>query len=1145
MSLRDGLLTKASALRQQGLGWSGLPGDALAFVLAGTVGEGRCVVVVDEPDAAERLARGLRFFLPEGARVEVFPGDDVRPYDGFSPSPDVIAQRTRVLHRLERGDGLIVVVPVRALMQRMPTAASRQAGTHRIAVGDTVDRDALIRSLSVTGYLAAGRVDHPGTFAVRGDVVDVWSPGIAAPRRLDFFDDEIEEIRVLDPRNLRPLKKVKRLTLLPAREDRIDAPALERLQHMLGAAVTEQRRGVSLRRQITEELRAGIRSSAIEDYLPALVETAPPLELLGVDDLIVVHPTSVAASARDTWEKAHRRWSEMDEQDRPLITPDARFVAPDELLAALQAGHPVYEMGGTEQTRSLGAVGVDGMAVRGADLGPTAVEIRKLLSKHVRVALVAPDARRGQMLEELLEPHGVILVGRASPYDLRPGEAALLVGDLPRGFVAREAGWALIPSSALFGGADSEARRRAHDMFDEQVSSLSELKEGDLVVHRLHGIGRYLGLQRLDVGQRAQDFVKLEYRDGDLLYVPATALGQLSNYAASRSGVEVRLDRLGGQTWAARKGKVRDTLLGAAQELLKVHARRELATRPAHPPVGPLYKAFVSRFPHMETPDQARAILDIHEDLSEDVPMDRLLCGDVGFGKTEVAMRAAMRVVEGGQQVAFLCPTTVLAFQHEIKFRERFEPFDVRIGALSRFSSAAEAREVKAALLEGRIDVVVGTHALLGRDVRFADLGLLVVDEEHRFGVKQKARFKKMRAQVDILSMSATPIPRTLQMALGGLRQMSVMATPPEDRLSVRTGVARMTETRVRDAIQTEIARGGQVYFIHNRIESIEGIRKQLEGWVPDARFRVAHGQMSGEDIEAILLDFMHGQFDVLVCTAIVESGVDLPNVNTMLIHRADRFGLSQLYQLRGRVGRSSVRGNCILLTPETMTRDARKRLQVLVDNTSLGSGFSVASADLELRGGGNVLGEAQSGSIDKVGYNVWVELLEEAVHAARGEAERARIEPEVDVPVGAFIPENLVPDMTERLAWYRRLSDVSRPQDAEVVLDDLERECGPLPAEVHHLAGKVQTTLLCRELGILAVRWMRVRATLELHPTSRLTRAMLDEVAAEHPKRFTVGAGPGGVPVFEARFTPKEAERPYRYLRWLLARFERAVAGG
>lgn len=373
---------------------------------------------------------------------------------------------------------------------------------------------------------------------------------------------------------------------------------------------------------------------------------------------------------------------------------------------------------------------------------------------------------------------------------------------------------------------------------------------------------------------------------------------------------------------------------------------------------------------------------------------------------------------------------------------------------------------------------------------------------------------------------------------------MSVMATPPEDRLSVRTGVARMTETRVRDAIQTEIARGGQVYFIHNRIESIEGIRRQLEGWVPDARFRVAHGQMSGEDIETILLDFMHGRFDVLVCTAIVESGVDLPNVNTMLIHRADRFGLSQLYQLRGRVGRSSVRGNCILLTPETMTRDARKRLQVLVDNTSLGSGFSVASADLELRGGGNVLGEAQSGSIDKVGYNVWVELLEEAVHAARGDAERARIEPEVDVPVGAFIPENLVPDMNERLAWYRRLSDVSRPHDTEAVLDDLERECGPLPAEVHHLAGKVQTTLLCRDLGILTVRWMRVRATLELHPTSKLSRAMLDEVAAEHPKRFTVGTGPGGVPVFEARFTPKEAERPYRYLRWLLARFERAVAG-
>ncbi|HMV69312.1 MAG TPA: transcription-repair coupling factor, partial [Myxococcota bacterium] len=740
------------------------------------------------------------------------------------------------------------------------------------------------------------------------------------------------------------------------------------------------------------------------------------------------------------------------------------------------------------------------------------------------------------MIEQLLEPHGARLVGRVGVDDLRPDELSLLVGDLPRGFVSKAAGLALVPASALFGQRDTEVTRRAHALFESGVSSLSDLKDGDAVVHRLHGVGRYRGLVRLDVpGGGRQDFVRLEYRDGDLLYLPATSLGDLSRFNASSAGVEVRLDRLGGQTWAKRKADVRDALLEKAQELLSLQAQRQLALREPHPEPGPLYRAFEARFPFTETHDQARAIADVNDDLSRESPMDRLVCGDVGFGKTEIAMRAAMRVVEGGHQVAVLCPTTVLAFQHLMTFRERFAGLPVRVEMLSRLSSPQEARDVLDGLREGRVDVVVGTHRLLGRDVRFARLGLLVIDEEHRFGVSQKDRFKRMRTEVDVLVMSATPIPRTLQMALSGARDMSIIATPPEERLEVRTSVARLTRTRVRDAILLELERQGQVYFVHNRVESLEATAARLREWVPEARVETAHGQMDADAIERILVAFMQRRFDVLCCTAIVESGVDLPNVNTMLIDRADQFGLGQLHQLRGRVGRSNVRGACVLLTPEEMTRDARKRVQVLVENTRLGSGFAIAAADLEQRGGGNLLGASQSGHIDEVGFDMWVELLEEAVHAARGEAERERIDPQIDVSVAAFIPEALIPDVGLRLGWYRRLSEAPTARALDAAVSELESEVRELPTEVANLAALAELRLLCRELGIVRLSALKVRAVAELHPSSPLNDAALARAVAAHPKRMSLPSGPARA--IAARMTPQEADKPLRFLRWLVAR--------
>ncbi len=1139
--LQTGFLQDAGLLLRRGQDWAGLGGDALAFVLSREcVGE-RWLAVVDAPDQAARLLRGLRFFHPEPSEIALFPADDHRPYDGFSPDPELPRQRQRALRKVEAGGPVLVVTSVRALMQRIPDRGTRRRGTRILTPGETLDRDVLVTWLADAGYLAVGRVDSPGSFAIRGDIIDVWPAGRSALARLDFFDDEIEEIRKIDPETGRAADRLSRLVILPAREERLDATALDRLHSELGRLVGEQGRGVTLRRRVYEELRAGVRFSAVEDWLPALVPTEAPLEPLGGLRQIVVLPDDVQAAARDFDDMAGRRWQALEDDERPLVPPHERFVSAGAVLEGLAGAHRVYGIG-RDDSVDLQAAPAEGFAVRGTELGPVVSRINALASDDVHVALVVDSEKRADRLLDLLDPYGMKPKTVGSPGGIPGGKVSLIVGDLPQGFVAPESGWAFIPVAAMFGGAQrARKQERLHNLFESSVTSMAQLKAGDPVVHRMHGIGKYHGLQRLPVSGVEQDFVKLEYRGGDLLFLPVTSLEQLSSYTPASSSTAVKLDRLGGTTWSNRRGKVRDNLLKMAQALLRLYARREIATRPPHAARGPMYRAFETRFPYIETPDQATAIEAVQDDLSTGFPMDRLVCGDVGFGKTEVAMRAAMRVVEAGHQVAILCPTTVLAYQHFHSFEERFEGFPVTIGMLSRFCTPKEENAVVSGLRNGSVDIVVGTTAVLGRRVQYKSLGLMVIDEEHRFGVKQKDRLKKMRTEVDILTMSATPIPRTLQMALSGIREMSIMATPPADRLAVRTTVARMTETRVRDAIRQELERGGQCFVIHNRVQTIENFAEKLREWVPDARFSVAHGQMEDRALEEVLVGFLERASDVLVCTSIIESGIDIPSVNTLIVHRADMFGLSQLYQLRGRVGRANVRAKCILLTPEVTTPDSRKRLRVLVEHTRLGSGFNVAAADLELRGGGNLLGSQQSGNIDKVGYDVWVELLQEAVAGARGDLERDRIDPEVEVPVPAFIPDKLVPDVQERLTWYKRLSSARSPNQVDAILDELEILAGDLPPEARNLGNLIAIRLQCREYGVVRCTWLKIRAVLELHPSTTLDEQQLVWVVKRHPKRFTIRRKEGAPVKLEVRFTPKEGERPFRYLRWVFAQFRQA----
>ncbi|MBW1877415.1 MAG: transcription-repair coupling factor [Deltaproteobacteria bacterium] len=1128
-------LQDAENLLDRGLGWAGLAGDALAFVLSQVAVERRWLVVVDEADRAARLVAGLRFFHPEPARVLGFPADDARPYDGFSPDAAIPRERIRTLHLALAGGPVVVVAPVAALMQRIPDRATRARGTRVVERGEVLDRDVLVRWLVEAGYLATGRVQESGTFAVRGDVLDVWGTGHRRPARLDFFDDEVEDLRRFEPTTQRTTRRLGALPLLPAREERLDPMALERAGAELARLALEQKRGRTLRRRVFEEWKAGIRFSAIEDWLPALVPTETPLEALRDLKLVVVHPDEVAASARELERSARQRWEVLEEDEQPLVPPQERYIGAVPILEQLSAGHPVHEFAREGESVDLGTRPTHGFAVKGADLGPVVRRLRDMAEAGLRVGLVVEEGKRAERLLEMLSSRGLDHRLLGSPWEIAPEEVAVVYGHLTQGFVAESSGWAFIAADTLF-GARRPRTSQMHALFEVAVSSLSQLKEGDHVVHRLHGIGIYRGLHRLPVHGVEQDFVRLEYRGGDRMYLPVTALAQLSRYRPSRQGVSVRLDRLGGVTWAKRRQRVRDSILAIANELLGIYARRELAARPPCADPGPMYRAFEARFPWEETPDQAAAIDAVNDDLSREVPSDRLLCGDVGFGKTEVAMRAAVRLVEAGRQVAVLCPTTVLAFQHLQTFRDRFDGLPVRIAMLSRFLSGPEEKEVLDEMRTGEVDIVVGTTRLLGRQVRWRDLGLLVVDEEHRFGVRQKEKMKKLRAGIDVLSMSATPIPRTLEMALSGLRDMSVMATPPQDRLSVRTSVARLRRTRVRDAVLHEVERTGQVFFIHNRVETIERMAEQLREWIPEVSLAVAHGQLENAALEEVLVAFIRREIDVLVSSAIVESGVDLPNVNTMIINRADRFGLAQLYQLRGRVGRSSVRGNCLLLIPEQMSREAGRRLRVLTENTQLGAGFQIAAADLEMRGGGNLLGEAQSGNIDAVGYDMWVELLEEAVRHARGDLALQRLEPEVEVAVPAFIPETYLRDMGERLTWYRRLSTAADAAEIDRLLDEMEDLEGEAPVEVHNLAGLLQARAECRELGVVRCSFLKVRVVLEFHEHSPVARGQVVELVREHPKRFSVVEKEGEPMLMEVRVLPTEAERPFHFLRWVMA---------
>ncbi len=1119
---------------------AGLPEGAAGWLLAQALRPPAWVVVSD-PDRVERASRILSFHAPTGVRVMRYPGDDLPPYSGVAPHQSRVAQRLSVLDAMARGEPVLAVASVQAVTALAMGPERLAAAVLELAPGAVIDRTELRGRLDLLGYQVAVMVEDPGTFAVRGEVVDLWPAGAEGPVRIDFFDDEVETLHRFDPESQRSGERLPRVRVLPTRELIPDAAAVKRLATTTRAAAGSDRDASQLRRRVMDTLRNQLGFAGIEDWLPALHEVCSPLDHAPECELAVIDPDATVAALKAWSRKVQHRYEELGPDERPLVGPDQRFASAEDLSERLLRGYTLLPVAIDEgaagaPTATLDLIPNRDMVVERGELEPVIERLRGWLDEGWRLAITCAGAASAERLRALFAPHGLeILDAESDDLDALPtGALSLLFGDLPCGFRAPQEQLALLSSDELLGKRRATPGRRKHHAFRKgQALGLGKVREGDHVVHAWHGIGRFLGMSRVELGETATDFLLLEFRGGDKLYVPVHKLDLLSRYRPSSDAKVVRLDKLGGSSWQGRRRKVRDAMLRTAHDLLRIYAQRQVVTRDPYRREPEWLPRFEAAFPYEETEDQRQAIRDVAKDLAAGEPMDRLLVGDVGFGKTEVAMRAAARVLAAGKQVAVLCPTTVLAYQHHETWMERFEGFPVRMAMLSRFSSAKEARETVKAAKAGELDLVIGTTKLLGRGMGFSDLGLMIIDEEHRFGVRQKERIKRMRAEIDVLSLSATPIPRTLSMALSGVRSFSTIATPPAERLAVHTRIARFGEEVIREEILKELGRGGQVFFVHDRVRSIQAIAKRVQALVPEARIEVTHGQLPPAELEDALVRFVRRQAEVLVTTSIIESGVDLPNVNCVLINRADNFGLAQLYQIRGRVGRSWRRGRCVLLVPADvgLSRKATRRLRVLLEHQDLGSGFQVASADLEHRGAGTLLGDNQHGHVDAVGFDTYVELLVEVLAEARGDLHRKRLDPEIEVPVPSYIPESLVPGVEDRLTEYRYLSSAETPAQLRSLMDGMEERYGELPVELLNLGWLMQTRLRCRELGIARCSWLKVRVEMEIDESTVMDAKRLTALVLRLPNRFSMPED-GRLLV---RFSAEEAQYPYRFLHWLL----------
>lgn len=1063
----------------------GAPDGYESRILSDLVAKGGQVLHVARDDARmARTADGIRFFAPDIEVIEI-PAWDCLPYDRLSPKPDVAGRRVAGLVRLAGlGDRpAVILTTTSAVLQRVPARKALTGRRLALSGGSSIPVEKLIQFLETNGFLRTDTVMETGEYASRGGIIDIFPPGEPLPVRLDFFGDDLDDIRAFEPESQRTVEKLKRIDLHPVSEVVLDDESISRFR----SGYRERFGAVGGEDQLYQSVSEGRRHMGMEHWLPlfhpvmeTLFDYAPNAAIF-LDSQIDASVEARLEQVRDYFDaRDEMRGSKVmkDAPDYKALHPEELYIGPDawEALLAERSARTFspFDTGGGEDAG--GRPGKDFAEIRNqpdASIYDAAIDHFKALAGDGKRAILAVSGQgAGERLAHVLKEHGArdgqFIENFAEAAEIPSGVIPLALLSIDHGFTGED--FAIISEQDLLGERFARpARRRKADQF---ISDAGSLAEGDLVVHVDHGIGRYEGLETISAAGAPHDCLRLVYQGGDKLYVPVENIEMLSRFG-SEDGAAI-LDKLGGAGWQARKARLKQRIRDMAEQLIRIAAARRLKSAPAFEAPDGAYDEFCARFPFEETEDQAGAIHEVIGDLSSGKPMDRLICGDVGFGKTEVALRAAFVAALSGFQVAVVVPTTLLAMQHFKTFAARFKDLPVRVVQLSRLTSTTEAKRIKEDMANGQVDIVVGTHALLAKNVAFANLGLLIIDEEQHFGVAHKERLKQMKSDVHVLTLTATPIPRTLQLSLTGVKELSVIATPPVDRLAVRTFILPYDPVIVREAIQRELHRGGQVFYVCPRIGDMDRLVGRLRKLVPDARLAIAHGQMPGKELEDVMQAFSEGRFDILVATNIIESGIDLPNVNTMVIHRADMLGLAQLYQLRGRIGRAKVRAYAYLTVPNDrkITPTAERRLHVMQTLDSLGAGFSLASHDLDIRGAGNLLGEEQSGHIKEVGIELYQQMLEEAVAAIR-DGDTSEIDdsrewsPTINIGTPVLIPENYVQDLGLRLGLYRRMASLADETESESFAAELIDRFGKLPDEVENLLKVLAIKRTCKIANI------------------------------------------------------------------------------
>ncbi|MCA8864434.1 transcription-repair coupling factor [Halomonas sp. SBBP1] len=1127
--------------------WTSPPGSATALALSRVAVEAPLLVITPNTASAQRLEQDLYFY--SDVPVLPFPDWETLPYDSFSPHQDIVSARLRTLRQLQDGVRGIVLVPINTLMQRLPPVEYIAGRVMTLKTGERLNREGFRESLSRAGYRAVETVYEPGEYAMRGALIDLFAMGMDEPIRIDLFDDEIDTLRHFDPGSQRSTDKLESLELLPAHEYSLSRSAIACFREQFETLFDVDPRQCPL----YNDALKGIPSPGLEHYLPLFFEQTASLFDHLTDDTRVALLPGVFEAAEQHWQSIDARYVNLGvDPTRPLLPPHRAFFPVNDVFSAIKA-RPRIEL--TEDSEQRHAQQPDAAPLPTLSINARAkqplAELSAFLQTHAqtRVLFVAESRGRREALEEILAPLKLSLPHADSFHDFIASAPpyAITEGLVDSGLWLNNPSVAVISETELFGDVVRQSRRREKATDDNElaVRHLSELREGAPVVHQAHGVGRYLGLETLEAGGQANEFLALSYADGAKLYVPVDSLHMISRY--SGAGDELApLHKLGSDQWEKARRKAAEKIRDTAAELLDVYARREAQQGVVYEAPGEEYVRFASNFPFEETADQHAAIEAVISDMTSPQPMDRVVCGDVGFGKTEVAMRAAFLAVQSGRQVVVLVPTTLLARQHFENFRDRFADTAVNIGLISRFTSGKEVTQTLESIKSGQTDIVIGTHKLLAKSVELPKMGLLIIDEEHRFGVAQKEKLKTLRAEVDILTLTATPIPRTLNMAMSGIRDLSIIATPPARRLSVKTFVQQHDTSIIKEALLREILRGGQVYVLHNEVKTIENSAEKIRELIPEARVAVAHGQLPERSLERIMSDFYHRRFNVLVCSTIIETGIDVPSANTIIIERADKFGLAQLHQLRGRVGRSHHQAYAYLLTPppKAMTRDAIKRLEAISASDDLGAGFTLASHDMEIRGAGELLGDEQSGQMETIGYTLYMEMLDRAVKAIRAGKTPNINAPfntgvEISLNLPALIPSDYIHDVQQRLVMYKRIANTQSDSELKELQVELIDRFGLLPNPLKNLIRQTKLRHRAEQLGISKIEAGDSRGRVLFDSSTQVDPLTLVNLIQTSPKHYRLD----GSDTLRFELPMESVDKRFQQLENLLSTLNQKVA--